>query len=120
MRIPLDLAQVYRVRLADLRTSLEHPRLRAEAIEIIRGLIDRVVVHPVDGNLEVELVGEIAGMVNLSSASENRTAVPRNGFVCDRCEFRWLRFPLQSVLPGTDSSLPRKSFRGAGQTACTR
>jgi hypothetical protein len=60
---------------------------RTEAIDIIRGLTDRIVVHSKDDLLELELVNEIASMVEVAYGSENRKAAPlRNGFVCDGSE----------------------------------
>jgi hypothetical protein len=46
VRMHPNLGEVYRKRVADLQTSLADPRLRAEAVEIIRSLVERIVVHP--------------------------------------------------------------------------
>lgn len=62
-----QLASGYRRRVAALRESLETEETRPEALEIIRNLIDRVVVHPHDdGSFEIELEGEIANMVDIA------------------------------------------------------
>ena len=76
-----QLASGYRRRVAALRESLETEETRPEALEIIRSLIDRVVVHPHDdGSFEIELEGEIANMVDIAlepaqKSKNNKTAL---------------------------------------------
>ncbi len=60
-----NLAELYRRKVAELRTSLEHPECRDGAITILRSLIDHVVVRPVDEGFEVQFVGEIANMISV-------------------------------------------------------
>ncbi len=60
-----NLAELYRRKVAELRTSLEHPECRDGAITILRSLIDHVVVCPVDERFEVQFVGEIANMISV-------------------------------------------------------
>ena len=75
-----NLAEVYRRKVADLHTALADPKMQSEALEILRGLIERVVVNPVERGFEIELVGEIAAMVDLGAqgkaAGPKRPAVP--------------------------------------------
>jgi hypothetical protein len=40
-------------------------QLRDEAPGILRGLIERVVLHPAEDGLQVEIVGEIVKMIEL-------------------------------------------------------
>ena len=54
--------------------ALADPETRTEALEILRGLVERIVVQPVDGGLELELIGEIANMVDLGSGLQSKTA----------------------------------------------
>jgi hypothetical protein len=51
-------------------------RRRSEGIEILRGLIERVAVSAAEGGFTIELVGEIANMVELSSGPEGRKVGP--------------------------------------------
>jgi hypothetical protein len=44
---------------------LADPALRDEALGILRGLIERVVLHAAEGGLQVEIVGEIVKMIEL-------------------------------------------------------
>ena len=51
----------------DLQTSPASMETRAEALEIIRSLIDQIVLHPVENGFDIEPVGEIANMVMLAN-----------------------------------------------------
>jgi site-specific DNA recombinase len=46
------MADLYRQKVAKLAEALEHPDTRTEAAEAIRGLIDAIVLTPVEGALE--------------------------------------------------------------------
>ncbi|HVS08810.1 MAG TPA: recombinase family protein [Planctomycetota bacterium] len=59
------LVEVYRRRVGELSVSLNDPALRQEAAEALRGLVERIVLLPVDGALQIELVGELAGILAL-------------------------------------------------------
>ena len=65
------LAEAYRHRVADLAKHLESEDGRTEALEIVRSLIERVAVQPVEGGgIEIEIVGELASMVEVALAPE--------------------------------------------------
>src|SRR5262249_13514170 len=66
-RLHPNLAEIYRRKVAGLQTALADPNTQTEALEILRGLIERVVLHPAEKGFEIELVGEIAAMVNLGA-----------------------------------------------------
>ena len=66
------LAQVYRRKVERLLEAFEDEGARQEAQEIIRSLIDAVVMTPVDGALQAEVKGDLATMLVL--ASETRRA----------------------------------------------
>jgi hypothetical protein len=65
VRLHPNLAQVYCGKVERLHEALADPSLGAEALGILRGLIERVVIHPIEVGLEIELVGEIVRMVEL-------------------------------------------------------
>ena len=52
-------------------TALADPGLHTEALGLIRGLIERVEVHPAEGGFHIELTGEIASMMTLSAGAES-------------------------------------------------
>jgi site-specific DNA recombinase len=67
VRLHPNLAVVYKRKVAALHELLRDDTTRTEAIEIIRSLVDRVKFTPTaDGGLEIELVGDLAGMVQLT------------------------------------------------------
>jgi hypothetical protein len=56
---------------ADLvQLALAEPATQTEALEIVRGLIERVVLHPAEKGFEIELIGEIANMVDLGAQAK--------------------------------------------------
>ena len=84
-RLHPNLAGLYRRKVENLHDALTRPDTRTEATEILRSLIEAVVIHPAEGGagVEIELIGEIAGMVDLAQspggAVNNKT--PRGGGV---------------------------------------
>ncbi len=44
-----------------------------EAGEIMRGLIDRIVLTPADGILQANLYGDLASLMNCAEAQERKT-----------------------------------------------
>ena len=70
-RLHPKLALVYREKVAELQTALNHPDVRTEAAGILRSLIERINVRFDGEGCLVELVGDIVKMVALPG-----TAVP--------------------------------------------
>jgi site-specific DNA recombinase len=70
-RLHPNLAEIYRQKVANLQDALADPVTQTEALEILRGLIEQVVVRPADDGFAIELVGEIANMVRLSAGAES-------------------------------------------------
>jgi site-specific DNA recombinase len=64
------LATIYRDTVEKLGASLRHPETGREAFELIRGLIDAITLTPVEGRLEIELRGDLAGILALSEAGK--------------------------------------------------
>jgi site-specific DNA recombinase len=64
------LSTVYRNAVEKLETLLRHPDTREEASGLIRSLIGAVILTPVDGKLEIELHGDLAGILALSEAGK--------------------------------------------------
>src|SRR5882724_9729589 len=80
-RLHPNLAEVYRRKVADLQSALADAGTQTEALEILRGLIERVALHPADKGFEIELIGEIAAMVNLGA--QTKPAGPKGSAVPD-------------------------------------
>jgi len=72
VRLHHNLAQIYRDKAARLHEELNRPELREEASAAIRSLIEGVRLVPVDGKLEIELAGALAGILALTSNNHRR------------------------------------------------
>jgi len=68
-RLHPKLAELYQKKVSDLHVALRDLSTRSEAIELLRGLIHEVILHPIDAGFEIELVGEIAKMIALPGVS---------------------------------------------------
>ena len=94
-----DVAVVYRRQIAALVNEVERGAAAPEVFELVRGLVDEVVVHPA-GNTATELV--VRGDLAVFSACAHKTAPPRRGGVlvfARLCNCRWLR-GLDTALTG--------------------
>jgi hypothetical protein len=78
-RLQPKLANLYRQRIERLHEELNRPELRAEAAEALRGLIDEVRLIPEDGRLEIELAGNLAGILALTAGERKPAAESRGG-----------------------------------------
>jgi hypothetical protein len=71
-RLHPGLADVYHRKVADLTKALNHDELRTEAAEVLRSLIERINLVPQDGQLVIELVGALAGILALGKDERPR------------------------------------------------
>src|SRR5262245_2614463 len=83
------LPTIYRHKVERLEASLRQPETGREAFELIRGLIDTITLTPADGNLHIELRGDLAGILAMSEAGKAEPSHRRRR----RCKSRWLRGP---------------------------
>ena len=65
---PSPRAALYKKKVENLAAALNEPSAAAEAGEIIRSLIDRIVLTPVCGMLKVVFFGDLATLVRFSEA----------------------------------------------------
>jgi site-specific DNA recombinase len=71
-----EMAEVYRQKVTRLAQALEQPGTRVEATQALRGLIDAIILLPTDGELRIELKGNLAAML---SAATNAKRSPETG-----------------------------------------
>ena len=71
-----EMADLYRQKVTALAQALEHPETRTEASEALRGLIDAIVLTPNQGELQIELKGNLAAMLG---AAQNAKRSPETG-----------------------------------------
>jgi len=74
VRLHPNLAEIYRRQVEQLQNSLSQPEIRDEAVQILRGLIERVSIKPAKDGMEIEIVGEIAKMVELGTEPNKKQA----------------------------------------------
>ncbi len=67
-----NMAGRYREEITRLIKSLNQDETRAEAIELIRSLVDRIVITPdrVGGGSIVDVHGDLAGIINISTGNK--------------------------------------------------
>jgi hypothetical protein len=77
VRLHPNLAEVYRAKVAELHRALEDPSIKAEAMELVRGQIERITLTPGDdGGLDVALQGDLARILQLCDAGERKSKRP--------------------------------------------
>ena len=63
-----NMADLYRDKVTQLARGLEHEESRTGAAEALRGLIDAIVLTPQEGELKIELQGNLAAMLKAAQA----------------------------------------------------
>jgi site-specific DNA recombinase len=71
-----SMADLYRTKIEELAAALQREDTRTEASEMLRGLIDAIVLMPEKGQLRIELRGNLAAM--LTAAQKTRRS-PETG-----------------------------------------
>jgi len=81
VRIRPNAAEIYRRKVAELEEALNDESIKAEASEILRSLIDRIVLKPDAGSpdgIEAELHGDLAAILALSNDAGRKQKLPAN------------------------------------------
>lgn len=112
------LANVYRKTVAELQTIIHNPETSREAFGLIRGLIDAVILTPVNGELEIELRGDLASILALSKTGGNKAFFTTEKALQDGCcgllEMSWHLFTwgneVEIIKPKRLASMLRKQL----------
>jgi site-specific DNA recombinase len=67
-----NLAEVYRQKVTAMHEALHDASSRDEAFDVICSLIDEIRLVPVEGELRIEIKGELAGILELCDARANQ------------------------------------------------
>ncbi|HWI25854.1 MAG TPA: recombinase family protein [Stellaceae bacterium] len=81
LRLHPNLSELYRKKVADLQLAIADPATRSEALEILRGLVERVEVHAGKDGIRIGLTGEIANMLKLSTGVESVATEPHRSSI---------------------------------------
>lgn len=65
-----SMANLYRSKLEELASALQREDTRVEASEMLRGLIDSIVLTPEKGQLRIELRGNLAAMLTAAQQTK--------------------------------------------------
>jgi site-specific DNA recombinase len=76
LRLHTKLPELYRTKIERLAESLNAPDTVIEAAEIMRGLIDRIVLTPAGDTLRAELHGDLAVLARFTQTDERRAESP--------------------------------------------
>ena len=71
VRLHPSLANLYRERVAELHLALADALCQAEALGLLRALIDKVVVRSADNGIELEIFGDLIAMINLGGEAQS-------------------------------------------------
>ncbi|SDE68929.1 hypothetical protein [Ruegeria marina] len=74
LRLHPNLSELYRTKVAELAQTLSDPEIRTESLEIIRGLIERVIVRHEGECIMLELEGALTAMISLAQNDKSRPA----------------------------------------------
>jgi site-specific DNA recombinase len=71
-----SMADLYRAKVENLASALQREDTRLEAAEMLRGLVDSIVLIPDEGQLRIELRGNLAAML---TAAQQTKRSPESG-----------------------------------------
>lgn len=67
-----NLAEVFRRKVAALNEALADDATRDEAIGLVRSLVESITLTPEEGRLQIDLKGELAGILALCDAGKKK------------------------------------------------
>ena len=79
IRLHPNITKLYVEKVANLREALNEDETRDEATTILRTLIDEIRLHPIDGDLQIELIGDLAILLGFASVYARAKVKPAHG-----------------------------------------
>jgi site-specific DNA recombinase len=73
VRLHPALPEIYRKKVESLADALNQPETASEAGEIIRSLIDRILLTPTEAGLKAEIFGDLVKLAQFSQAPDAKT-----------------------------------------------
>lgn len=115
-----SMAELCRSRVQQLYDALqsEDSKKRMEAADIVRTLVERIVLTPVNGKVEIDVQGDLAGILTLSVQKQSPADVAGPSqvkMVAGACNHLYLRpaSPLQVMVLYMETLLLDELFRTA-------
>jgi site-specific DNA recombinase len=109
IRLRPNAAEVYRRKVAELELALNDDSIKAEAAEILRSLIDRIVLTPVAGasdGIDAQLHGDLAAVLALGDESPDKQKLPAVGMAGSQLSVVAVESGCGAVALGTNISVP--------------
>lgn len=69
-RLYPNIAEMYRRKVTELAAALRDPDQGAKALEVVRGLVEGVLLCPLDGGWKIELIGAVAHMNKMGTGDD--------------------------------------------------
>ena len=88
VRIHPNVADLYVSKVNGLRNALNEDGAREEAAQILRSLVDEIRLHPIDGQLQIELIGDLATLLGFAEKKGADNKKP--GSLGDPGSTKWL------------------------------
>ena len=67
-----SMAEIYRQKVASLQVALNEPSIRDEAFDLVRSLIEAVILVPENGKLRIDIKGDLIGILDLCAGAEKK------------------------------------------------
>ena len=93
-----NMAQVYHRKIRELHTTLTGDDSKTEAAEILRTLIDAIVLTPEDSELSIYLKGDLAGILTLAQSKRKPLARVAKGSGIFAQQVLWVAGGMQHPL----------------------
>lgn len=68
-----SMSSIYRQKIAGLASALQEGGKHSAATEAVRGLLNAVVLHPIDSGFDIDIQGDLAAILELSAAGSKTT-----------------------------------------------
>ncbi len=88
VRFHPNVADLYVSKVNSLRNALNEDGAREEAAQILRGLVDEIRLHPIDDQLQIELIGDLATLLGFAEKKGGDSKKP--GSTGDPGSTKWL------------------------------
>ena len=83
VRFHPNVAELYVLKVNGLRNALNEDGTREEAAQILRGLVDEIRLHPVDDQLQIELIGDLATLLSFAEKKGADNKKPGSSVTAD-------------------------------------